>query len=176
MKKGKKDTKSGDAEAERLWRHVTRSVAPLKPRAKPVKAAAVTAKDVTKPLQKERPRLPLAPPPRVQPALPAPAFDRGEEAKLRRGKREMEAKLDLHGMGQAGAYEALHRFITRSRARDVRNLLVITGKGRAGGGVLRRLLPLWLEEAGLRSAILAFTPARREDGGEGAFYIRLRKK
>jgi DNA-nicking Smr family endonuclease len=174
MKKGKKETKTGDSEAEKLWRHVTRSVEPLKPRAKPAKPA-VTAKD--KPATtKEKPRLPPAPPPKLQPSPAPPAFDKGEEEKLRRGKREMEAKLDLHGMGQAEAYDALHRFIIRSRGRDLRNLLVITGKGRVGGGVLRRLLPLWLEEASLRGAILAFTPARREDGGEGAFYIRLRKK
>lgn len=169
MKKGKKD----DAEDARLWRHVTKSVRPLKEKPAPAKPAVVTSKPKA---ATEKARLPPAPPPKFQPAAKPPAFDKGEEQKLRKGARAIEARIDLHGMGQAEAYDALVRFIARSRARDVRNLLVITGKGRVGGGVLRRLLPLWLEEAGLRTNILAFAQARREDGGEGAFYIRLRKK
>jgi DNA-nicking Smr family endonuclease len=169
MKKGKKD----DTEDTRLWRHVTKSVRPLKEKPAPAKAPVVTSKPKA---AGEKPRLPPAPPPKFQPAAKPPAFDKGEEQKLRKGAREIEARIDLHGMGQAEAYDALTRFIARSRAREVRNLLVITGKGRVGGGVLRRLLPLWLEEGGLRANILAFTQARREDGGEGAFYIRLRKK
>jgi DNA-nicking Smr family endonuclease len=57
-------------------------------------------------------------------------------------------------------------------------LLVVTGKGegREEGGVLRRLLPLWLEEGSHRGAILAIAPARRQHGGEGAFYLLLRRK
>lgn len=173
MKKGKKSTEKDDDEGGRLWRHVTKSVRPLREKPAPAKPPVVTAKQ--KPAI-EKPRLTPPPPPKFQPAVRPPAFDKGEEQKLRKGAREVEARIDLHGMGQAEAYDALCRFISRSRNRDLRNLLVITGKGRVGGGVLRRMLPLWLEEASLRANILAFTPARREHGGEGAFYIRLKKK
>ena len=173
MKKGKKSTEKDDDEGVKLWRHVTKSVRPLREKPAPAKPPVVTSK--TKPAL-EKPRLPPPPLPKFQPAARPPAFDKGEEQKLRKGAREVEARIDLHGMGQVEAYDALHRFIARSRNRDLRNLLVITGKGRVGGGVLRRMLPLWLEEAGLRANILAFIPARREHGGEGAFYIRLKKK
>jgi DNA-nicking Smr family endonuclease len=112
------------------------------------------------------------------PALPAVAprpFDKGEEQKLRKGPAEIDGRIDLHGMTQAEAYDALHRFIRNAVKTGRRTLLVITGKGRVGGGVLRRQLPLWLEDGELRGTVLAFTPAKQKDGGEGAFYIKLRK-
>ncbi len=81
----------------------------------------------------------------------------------------------MHGMTQAGAFRALQRFIFSAAAHEKRTLLVITGKGLRSEGILKRMFPLWLEEAELKKHILAVTPARPQDGGAGAFYLRLRK-
>jgi DNA-nicking Smr family endonuclease len=54
-------------------------------------------------------------------------------------------------------------------------LLIITGKGSDGNGILKQQLPRWLETDILKSKILAMTPARPEDGGHGALYVLLRR-
>lgn len=110
--------------------------------------------------------------------VPAPLPNDGTAQSLRKKKWPLEKTLDLHGMTQAAAHQALLRFVALADRQEKRTLLVITGKGSrlAGGGVLRRMLPMWLEEPPLRAKVLACTPARSEDGGDGAFYIRLRKK
>ncbi len=169
----------GDKEDEALWHRVAASVRPL--RKKPVTPKATSPKPA-----KATPKPPLKSPlvapvplraPRniTLPVAAAKPFDKGEEQKLRKGPSEIDGKLDLHGLTQAEAYTALHRFIRGAVKSGRRTLLVITGKGRVGGGVLRRQLPMWLEEGELRSVVLAFTPARQKDGGDGAFYIKLRK-
>lgn len=174
VKKGK-----NGGEDEALWSHVTASVRPL--RKKPVTPKAAlpkTAKHTAKPPAKTPAVTPAplrAPRNMPLPVTPVKPFDKGEEQKLRKGPAEIDGRIDLHGMTQAEAYAALHRFIRHALKTGRRTLLVITGKGRVGGGVLRRQLPLWLEDGELRGTVLAFTPAKQKDGGEGAFYIKLRK-
>lgn len=175
MKKGKKQGISGEDD-RRLWEFVTRSIRPIqKKTAEAKQGGKSTPKHPAKAAQKPPSTLmpPHRPPQPPVPAAPAPVFDKGEAETLRRGKRPVEARLDLHGMNQSEAHAALTRAIRAGRKSGRRTLLVITGKGRAGGGVLRRLLPLWLEE--FSRDVMAFSEARPEDGGAGAWYLRLRK-
>lgn len=102
-------------------------------------------------------------------------FDRSTETKLRRGELPIEGTIDLHGMTQEKAFSALLRFIAQAIKHEKRTLLIITGKGSVGGGVLKRMLPLWLEDERIAGHVLALTPAQPKDGGGGAFYLRLRK-
>src|SRR5690606_1388204 len=105
--------------------------------------------------------------------------------KLQRGRIEIEATLDLHGMRQAEARAALARFLHARVARGDRTVLVITGKGlkKLGpdaaviveAGVLRSMLPVWLAEESLAPIIAGWEPAAQGHGGEGAFYVRLRR-
>ncbi len=115
-------------------------------------------------------------PPPAPALVPGDGFDRSTRGKLTRGQLRLEGTLDLHGMTQQEAFTALHNFIPSAASRGKRTLLVITGQGRAGQGVLRRLLPQWLEGRDLAPYVLAVAPAQQKDGGAGAFYIRLRKK
>ncbi|MDP2204792.1 MAG: Smr/MutS family protein [Alphaproteobacteria bacterium] len=189
----KKDRKSGTSDEDRaLWQHVTRSVRAYEKRRgdtaekrrtaaddKTAKADAKKNVAVKKPSDitpAGKPAVRITPAPR-QP-LPPPLPDDGTAQSLRKKKWPIDKTLDLHGMTQAAAHQALLRFVAAAVRQERRTLLVITGKGSrlAGGGVLRRLLPLWLEEPPLRAKVLACTPARPEDGGDGAFYVRLRKK
>jgi len=97
--------------------------------------------------------------------------------KLKRGRLDVDVKLDLHGLRQQEAHAALHDFLRRAQSRGARLAIVVTGKGfgRADGGVLRRLAPLWLQGPGLRDIVVGFGEASRRHGGEGALYVRLRR-
>ena len=103
---------------------------------------------------------------------------------LRRGRASVDGALDLHGMTQAEAHQALRGFLRHSQARGARVVIVVTGKGArfdddAGfpgeRGVLRRVTPHWLREPDMRSIVLGFEEAGRAHGGAGALYVRLRR-
>jgi DNA-nicking Smr family endonuclease len=107
----------------------------------------------------------------------APGLDRRSAERLRRGQMTIEAVLDLHGHRQEEAHRELADFLARGQGAGRRCVLVITGTGRTkeGGGILRRELPRWLNEAPNRARVLAFAPAQIRHGGAGAVYILLRK-
>jgi DNA-nicking Smr family endonuclease len=119
-------------------------------------------------------------------APPLADFERRHARRLRSGRVEIEARLDLHGLRQADAHAALRRFLLACSARGVRWALVITGKGapaRDHGllseherGVLRRNVPRWLAEPDLRSIVVSHTAAAASHGGEGALYVQLRRR
>jgi len=71
-------------------------------------------------------------------------LERRREKALREGAVVVEAMLDLHGLTQADAFEALAKFMHFKTKAGKRNLLIVTGKGPAGTGVLRRHVKTWL--------------------------------
>jgi DNA-nicking Smr family endonuclease len=132
----------------------------------------------------------LQPPqPEKQKIMPVLGLDAVLKRDLKQGKRNVQAALDLHGLTQEQAYSAVENFIIKSKARGNRLLLVITGKGKTkkdtmilesardldNVGILRQKLPLWVQNPTLKPYIQAVEPAYRHHGGEGAFYIFLRK-
>ena len=98
--------------------------------------------------------------------------------KLKRGQINPDISLDLHGMTLKQAYSSVLRFILDAVEKNVRCLLIITGKGRIseGGGVLRNQFPQWLNHPNIRYHIIGFCAAQPRDGGGGAFYVLLRRK
>ncbi|MCZ4281199.1 Smr/MutS family protein [Kiloniella laminariae] len=104
-------------------------------------------------------------------------MDRRQAERFTKGKLPLEAVLDLHGQTQAQAQASLQRFVASCRARDLRNVLVITGKGSGphSEGVLKAMVPRWLNEEPNRSAILAFSHAKHHHGGSGALYVLLKR-
>lgn len=102
-----------------------------------------------------------------------PGLDRKRRAKLR--EDTPDGRLDLHGMTQEAAHAALDGFIRAMYARGRRQLLVITGKGPGGDGVLKRAVPQWLNGEALRPMLLGFDYAPAKQGGEGALSVLLRK-
>ncbi|HJM60825.1 MAG TPA: Smr/MutS family protein [Alphaproteobacteria bacterium] len=121
-----------------------------------------------------RPARPVSQLPPVQPGRTA-GLDKRSAQRLRRGQTAIEARLDLHGHTQSEAHHALNTFIASQQAAGRRCLLIITGKGGHGEGVLRQALPRWLAEAPNAGRILAIEQAQPRDGGGGAFYVLLRK-
>jgi DNA-nicking Smr family endonuclease len=158
----------------RLWRRAMRDVARLSGRTLPPERDIAPARD--RPGRTEAGGTPAvlfaAPPP---PLDRFTGIDRANAERLKRGRRPIEARLDLHGMTQAEAHQALSRFIAGSRAMGRRCVLVITGHGRFSGGVLKQAVPRWLNEAELRRHLLAIAPAQPPHGGAGALYVLLRR-
>ncbi|MDN5005990.1 Smr/MutS family protein [Bradyrhizobium sp. GCM10027634] len=170
-------------EDRELWDLVAKQVKPLrKHRAAKLHAASraepAPAAHLAKPALSPRP-LAATPVPRPsKPAMPPLApLGKRERTKLSRGRSEIEARLDLHGMTQMRAHRALTGFLHRAHHDGLTFVLVITGKGRSGGesGVLRRQVPEWLSLPEFRAFVVGFEEASIGHGGEGALYVRIRR-
>jgi DNA-nicking Smr family endonuclease len=180
-----------DIEDLRLWSVIASTVRPLKPSLPLVgrdgRAAArvgesdasTKAKPATPKPAPRHPHLTVVP---QRPALPmkvrdAPAdVEASLHRRLSRGRETVAARIDLHGMTQDAARAALTRFIERSAEEGWRAVLVITGKGVSGDGVLRRRAPEWLAEPPIRAHIAGVSEAHRRHGGEGALYVALKRR
>ena len=107
---------------------------------------------------------------------PPDIVEAGLHRRLARGREALAARIDLHGMTQDAARAALTAFIRRSADDGWRAVLVITGKGAGGDGVLRRRVPDWLGEGPLRDHVAGVSEAHRRHGGEGALYVALKRR
>ncbi len=166
-----------------LFRRVVADAEPLRrkrplltPRVDPPPKPAKPGKPVRRPPPIVRKPAIAVPPPSLLAAGDFTRLDRRTADRFRRGKLPIEARLDLHGHYQDAAHHALTDFIAGSAAAGRRMVLVITGRGsREGSGVLRSRLPQWLNQPPSRDRVLAFTSARPEHGGDGAFYVLLKR-
>jgi DNA-nicking Smr family endonuclease len=188
---------------QQVWQYAAATIEPLK-RAKgrfhPANEAAASR------AQKPKPNSPSERPPAKKKVALEPAettvqkssrvaapdlalFDRNAARKIRGGRVEIEARVDLHGMRQQEAHARLKGFLLSCQGRGLRYVLIITGKGKAIGsqashtgeadrerGILKRNVPRWLEEPDLRAVVVSFTVAAVQHGGEGAIYVHLRSK
>src|SRR5439155_6759053 len=138
-----------------LWRRAMRDVAPLPDRAPHPDRRYLAGDAGETPAVRTKPGAAPAKPQQVPPPAELPPLDRlagvdrATAERLKRGRRPVEASLDLHGMTQAEAHRALAGFIAGSRAAGLRCVLVITGHGRLSGGILKAAVPRWLDEPDL---------------------------
>jgi DNA-nicking Smr family endonuclease len=169
------------AEERALWEEVVRSAKPLKRG----RRAAVPPAAEAPPPEPAPPRALLAPvaaPPPVPRRSEPPklaTLGRRERSQLARGRKEIEARIDLHGMTQERAHRALKRFLEDASDGGLGFVLVITGKGSGGAdkgrGVLRRQVPEWLALPDFRACVVGFEEAHIGHGGGGALYVRIRR-
>jgi DNA-nicking Smr family endonuclease len=176
--------KRGLSEEDRaLWESVAKQVKPLrkrhrvaKPAAPPETETSVTVKSTISPKRVAPAR--IVPPLKPEPPPLAP-IGRRERSHLSRGRKEIDARLDLHGMTQTRAHRALFGFLQRAHHDGLTFVLIITGKGKMGAeserGVLRRQVPQWLGLPEFRSLVVGFEKAHIGHGGEGALYVRVRR-
>ena len=89
-----------------------------------------------------------------------------------------DARLDLHGKTLEKAFSKFISFINNNYDKGNRNIIVITGKGtpEKNTGIIRQNFSLWINNEDVKNKILYVTNANITDGGDGAFYILLRKK
>jgi DNA-nicking Smr family endonuclease len=102
-------------------------------------------------------------------------LERPVKRKLAKGRLQLEARIDLHGLFQGEAHALLHGFILRAHERGLRHVLVITGKGSSMGseGALKRAVPMWFSKPEFRHLISSYETSAQTHGGEGALYVRL---
>jgi len=112
-------------------------------------------------------------------------MDRKTFDRMARGKLSPEARIDLHGMTIAEAHGELIRFVLNAHADGLRLILVITGKGKRRDdhgpipqrmGALRHQVPHWLALPPLGPAVQQVATASLKHGGEGAYYVYLRRR
>ena len=170
-------------EERALWESVAKQTKPLRKKLRAAKAEgaapAAEALATAKPVAPPKP-LPLAKISREPPAAPPLApLGRRERSQLSRGRKEIDARLDLHGLTQMRAHRALFGFLQRAHSDGMTFVLVITGKGKMGAeserGVLRRQVPQWLSLPEFRALVVGFEEAHIGHGGEGALYVRIRR-
>ncbi len=184
-------------EDEELWYRVARTAVPLHrqpvarlPGAKPTpalkKPEAAVPNDLFLTAQQMAAQTRVMLQPSIEDAIAAHPLRMDHRAfrKMKRGKSEPEARIDLHGMTLAEAHPALIAFILRAQASGTRLVLVITGKGRSSGdggpipqrvGALRHQVPHWLHSPPLVAAVQQIAPAHQRHGGGGAYYVYLRR-
>ncbi|MGN7437260.1 MAG: Smr/MutS family protein [Alcanivorax sp.] len=173
---------------DELWAEITKDITPLRnkntvisdgiPPKKPKKSPTSGARnphETTKSVPTSRP----------QNTSGHKELDHRTKERLRRGQIGIDGRIDLHGMSQNQAYDALLRYIPSAYTQGKRCILIVTGKGhqRHGDtsllnrtdGVLKRNTPLWLRDPPLDQYILDIQTAKPKDGGAGALYVLLRR-
>jgi DNA-nicking Smr family endonuclease len=171
-------------EEHALWESVAKQIKPLRkkhrvavPRA--VRSEPETATPASAKMVRVLPAIPAAAPQAKKPLTPLVPLGRRERSQLSKGKKEIEARLDLHGMTQVRAHRALSGFLHRAHGDGLTFVLVITGKGKIGAeserGVLRRQVPEWLSQPEFRTLVVGFEEAHTGHGGAGALYVRIRR-
>src|SRR3546814_7254570 len=92
--------------------------------------------------------------------------------------------IDLHGHSLSAAHARLNQALASAWARDVRIMLIVTGKPpkstSAGGGprrgAIRGEIGHWLETSSYADRIASVRIAHQRHGGDGALYVILRRK
>lgn len=109
-------------------------------------------------------------------------IDRNTAEKFVKGKMQIDGRLDLHGYTENQAYDKLVSFILEAYQCQKRCLLIITGKGKSPKywyeektGILKDLVPKWLNHHPVRPLILSFSYAKQNHGGQGAIYVLLKR-
>ncbi|MEM7459872.1 MAG: Smr/MutS family protein [Pseudomonadota bacterium] len=106
----------------------------------------------------------------------APPQNRQNERAVRRGRQAISASFDLHGHTRESAFQVLPRFLAHEQAKGAQCVIVITGKGKSGEGVLKRAFLNWLDLPEARALVSGYAPAHSRHGGGGAWYIFLRRR
>ena len=95
--------------------------------------------------------------------------------------------IDLHGYSLDEANKIIENFINKAFLENVNKLIVVTGKGLHSDnekdpyvskdlGILKYSVPEFItNNLALMNKIIEIKDAKIEDGGEGAFYIYLKK-
>lgn len=178
-------------EEHRLWSVVAATVHPLPGRATPsapapepppemepgpaLSAPARKGKGMVSGAPAHAPAVPTKPD--IGSAWPTPEhIEPNRRHRIIRERDPIAARLDLHGLDYDRARAAMESFLRRAWDEGHRSVLIITGKGSRGGGILRRAAPEWLAAAHLKPIVAGVSEAHRRHGGEGALYVALKRK
>ncbi|MDR2646229.1 MAG: Smr/MutS family protein [Holosporaceae bacterium] len=85
-----------------------------------------------------------------------------------------ERIIDLHGLTQNEAFESLLNFFIRCQSENVKRVIVITGGNAMKKSVIRSAFPRWVTES-FGNYVVSCSQAKTRHGGQGAFYLLLKK-
>lgn len=157
-----------------VWESVSESIKPLHKEKKPSKKAKKSKIKIETQI--------------IPPSNPIPALDleikeikpisvnSSVDRKLREGKYDIDATIDLHGKTEGEAYQFLQYFLRTSYEMNKKCILVITGKGKEGEGILKNSVPKWLNLPGFIEYVITFCQAKPKHGGSGALYVLIKNK
>ena len=182
--------RSLSAEERALWDHVAQSIRRTNTDKQPpivAEAEDATEAKQQKTTPRKKSRTIAAPVEAVRKSPPPPLLTHGDAAgldkktaqRLKCGRLDIEDRLDLHGHTQTAAHRTLERFLQDAFKNGKRTVLVITGKGDAYAGkpgVLKLAVPGWLNVMPMRQWVAGFSYAAPKDGGDGALYVRIRRR
>lgn len=107
--------------------------------------------------------------------------------KLKKGKIQIDRKVDFHGLSVLDAEELFLNTIINCYSQNLRCILFVTGKGifnknisnnknaKLYYGKIRENFFIWIKKLEFQKYILSFEQANFENGGDGAFFVYLRK-
>lgn len=154
-----------------IWQHVSKTVLPYDP-SRPLPATKPAPKSV----KAFSPKSSVYAAPQIRAKVKTSPPEVMADKRTRRGKIEIDRRIDLHDMTQDMAREALLSAIITARFKNQRCILVITGKGGLSyKGVLRRMFPLWLAQPDFRPHIASYAQSHQRHGGNGAWYVFLKR-
>tara|TARA_Y100000022_G_C13167733_1_gene337069 strand:- start:310 stop:786 length:477 start_codon:yes stop_codon:yes gene_type:complete len=104
------------------------------------------------------------------------ALDPKTKKNINSKKFVIDAIVDLHGKTEIQAYEVIKNFIKNSYLEELKNIIIITGKGANSQGKLKLKTPSWLKNEELSKFIVGFETMPYNKGGEGALFVKLKNK
>lgn len=103
-------------------------------------------------------------------------LDSKTKRQLNNKKLIVDAIIDLHGKTEVQAHELIKNFIKSSYLNELKNILIITGKGVNSQGKLKLKTPSWLKSEELSKFVVGFETMPHNKGGEGALFVKLKNK
>lgn len=187
MAGSRKNTKKLTSADREIWNKITQTAKPLPDSEKNFSyfMEPEVINEASKPMQtkpnplhklKDSAAVIYQPPSQPKPEVLPGQLDYSTTKKISKGKIAIDGRLDLHGLTQNQAYMRLYDYIEHAYYANNRIILVITGKGNLGRGVLRENVPKWLAEGIFRRFIASYGESHAAHGGGGALYIRIRKR
>ncbi|MGF1716953.1 DNA endonuclease SmrA [Photobacterium chitinilyticum] len=94
--------------------------------------------------------------------------------KLRLGKYEIQARLDLHRKTLKQARDEVLHFLKQCQRMDIRTVIIVHGKGERSNppALMKSYVATWLEQI---ADVMCFHSALRQHGGNGALYVMIKK-
>jgi DNA-nicking Smr family endonuclease len=159
------------SDEQHIWGMVAATIHPLPGRGTPTASQQAAKTETAARIAPPRPQTRAA---KVREQLDA--IEPNRRHRIAREREDIGARLDLHGLDQVRARAVLEGFLANAFHEGWRAVLVITGKGVQGDGVLKRRAPEWLAAPHLAHIVAGISDAARHHGGEGALYVALKRK
>ena len=95
---------------------------------------------------------------------------------FKKGKIKPDGIIDLHGYRLKIGKIKLENYIFNSYEKNIRNIIIITGKGLNNLGPLKKEVPVWLENQEIKKFLISYETAPKNFGGSGALLVRIKNK